>query len=140
VKAGVERFEIEEILDSCMCRGKLQYLVHWKGYNSEDNSWEPASMMFKDVPLVVSKFHDNHPNANSAYIYSMNHPTSSEAIGKRTSTYIWIRIRCWKDLYSAAFVEIPPRSRSSFQLILLLPFLMDIMLALPCEVEWHSKT
>src|SRR5882762_6761474 len=63
VKAGVEEFEIEETLDSRMRRGKLQYLIHWKGYNSEDNSWEPMSMMFKDVPDIVSKFHDDHPSA-----------------------------------------------------------------------------
>src|SRR5882762_1642293 len=63
VKAGVEEFEIEEILDSHIRRGKLQYLVHWKGYNSEDNSWEPASVIFQDAPSVVSRFHNDHPSA-----------------------------------------------------------------------------
>ena len=38
VKAGVEEFEIEEILDSRKHCGRLQYLIHWKGYPSEDNS------------------------------------------------------------------------------------------------------
>jgi len=28
VKTGVEEFEIKEILDSCIRRGKLQYLIH----------------------------------------------------------------------------------------------------------------
>src|SRR5882762_600232 len=63
VKAGVKEFEIEEILDSQTQRGKLQYLVHWKGYNSEDNSWEPTSVIFEDAPIAVQKFHNNHPSA-----------------------------------------------------------------------------
>jgi len=46
-----------------MHRGKLQYLVHWKGYNSEDDSWEPASVIFEDAPKAVQKFHDDHPTA-----------------------------------------------------------------------------
>ena len=62
VKAGVEEFKIKEILDSRMCQGKLQYLVHWKGYNSEDDSWEPTAVIFEDVPIAVQKFHDNHPS------------------------------------------------------------------------------
>jgi len=62
VKAGIEEFKIEEILDSRMHQGKLQYLIHWKGYNLEDNSWEPASVIFEDAPLVVAKFYDNHPS------------------------------------------------------------------------------
>jgi len=36
VKAGIEEFEIKEILDSRNYHRKLQYLVHWKGYPSED--------------------------------------------------------------------------------------------------------
>ena len=29
---GAEEFEISEILDSRINRGKLEYLVHWQGY------------------------------------------------------------------------------------------------------------
>ena len=35
---GVE-YEVEEVLDSRMCRGVLQYLVKWVGYPREENSW-----------------------------------------------------------------------------------------------------
>src|SRR5882724_7787162 len=63
VKAGVEEFEIEEILDSRKFRGKLQYLVHWKGYPTEDNSWEPASVILEDAPEIVQEFHNKYPSA-----------------------------------------------------------------------------
>jgi hypothetical protein len=33
----------EEIKDSRRRRGNLQYLVHWKGYPREDDTWEPAA-------------------------------------------------------------------------------------------------
>ncbi|CAJ0964343.1 unnamed protein product [Ranitomeya imitator] len=35
-------FEISRILDSRWHRGRLQYLVSWKGFDPEDNSWVKA--------------------------------------------------------------------------------------------------
>ena len=35
---GDEEFEVESILDAKLERGKLKYLVHWKGYSAADNS------------------------------------------------------------------------------------------------------
>jgi len=110
VKAGVEEFEIEETLDSCMQRGKLQYLIHWKGYNLEDNSWEPASVIFEDAPLIVSKFHDNHPGAiqhiSSFQIILQVQKLSDNAQLPMSGS----EFATGKDLYSAAFVKIPPKS------------------------------
>ncbi len=34
-----EHYEVEEILDSRLYCGKLQYLVKWKGFGYEENSW-----------------------------------------------------------------------------------------------------
>ena len=34
-------FEVEEILDQQDIDGESHYLVKWKGYNSEGNTWEP---------------------------------------------------------------------------------------------------
>lgn len=38
---GFEEFEVEDILDSRTCKGKLLYLIKWKGYSEIHNSWEP---------------------------------------------------------------------------------------------------
>ncbi|KAF8221606.1 hypothetical protein L208DRAFT_1530915 [Tricholoma matsutake] len=35
---GEPQYEVKSILDSRLCQGKLQYLVHWKGYGYEENS------------------------------------------------------------------------------------------------------
>jgi len=42
---GVKEYEGEQILDSQVFRGKLEYLVHWNGYGIEEDEWRPA----KDV-------------------------------------------------------------------------------------------
>ncbi|CAJ0929529.1 unnamed protein product [Ranitomeya imitator] len=40
---GELEYVVEKILDSRVSRRKLQYLVKWKGYGQEDNSWVFAS-------------------------------------------------------------------------------------------------
>uniref|UniRef100_A0A8C5QB28 Polyprotein n=1 Tax=Leptobrachium leishanense TaxID=445787 RepID=A0A8C5QB28_9ANUR len=53
-------YEIAEILDSRMHRGRLQYLVDWKGYGPEERSWEPASQVH--APDLLRAFHGAHPS------------------------------------------------------------------------------
>jgi len=38
--AGEKEYEVEEILDRQEKRGKTKYLVKWKGYTAEENTWE----------------------------------------------------------------------------------------------------
>jgi len=58
---GEEHYEVEAILDSRVFRRQLQYLVQWKGYNYEHNSWENAVDVHS--PLLVDKFYSTHPGA-----------------------------------------------------------------------------
>src|SRR5271169_558469 len=58
---GEEEYEVEEILDSRLFRGKLQYFVKWKGYTTEENSWEPAENV-ANAANAVEAFHKAHPN------------------------------------------------------------------------------
>ncbi|KAH7287498.1 hypothetical protein KP509_32G058600 [Ceratopteris richardii] len=37
-----EEFEVEHVLDSRISRGRLEYLIHWKGYDISDRTWEPV--------------------------------------------------------------------------------------------------
>ena len=34
-------FEVEEVLDQRILRGKLEYLVHSSGYDINNRTWEP---------------------------------------------------------------------------------------------------
>lgn len=38
---GEEEIEVETILDYRKRRNQIQFLIKWKGYGPEDNSWEP---------------------------------------------------------------------------------------------------
>ncbi|CAJ0968535.1 unnamed protein product [Ranitomeya imitator] len=57
---GELEYVVEKILDSRFSRRKLQYLVKWKGYGQEDNSWVFAS----DVHAadLVRAFHLARPD------------------------------------------------------------------------------
>src|SRR6266481_3997081 len=41
VRDGVEEYEVEKILDSQLFRGKIEYLLCWKGYGVEEDEWRP---------------------------------------------------------------------------------------------------
>lgn len=56
---GVEEQEIEEILASKEQRGKIEYLIHWKGFPSEENEWITESNL--KMPLMRSKNFTDHP-------------------------------------------------------------------------------
>uniref|UniRef100_A0A803K5R9 Gypsy retrotransposon integrase-like protein 1 n=1 Tax=Xenopus tropicalis TaxID=8364 RepID=A0A803K5R9_XENTR len=56
---GVEEFEVQAILDSRYRRGRLQYLVQWKGYTPEDNSWESSTNVH--APQLIRAFHKKFP-------------------------------------------------------------------------------
>ena len=56
---GSLEFQVEKIVDSRYVRRSLQYLVHWKGYGSEERMWVPASEIKAD--RLIRAFHRSHP-------------------------------------------------------------------------------
>ncbi|KAG0592495.1 hypothetical protein KC19_1G257000, partial [Ceratodon purpureus] len=55
-----EEYEVEEVLDSRRRRGKLQYLIHWRGYDISERTWELAANL-ANAPLKVQEFHQRYP-------------------------------------------------------------------------------
>jgi len=56
-------YEVQEILDSKLSRGRLKYLVQWKGYpEPHERTWEPTSNL-KNAPDAIRDFHRTHPSA-----------------------------------------------------------------------------
>src|SRR5882724_726765 len=62
VHDGVEEYEVKLILDSQILRGKLKYLVCWKGYGIEEDEWRPSEDV-KGARRLVSEFHHQNPEA-----------------------------------------------------------------------------
>jgi len=58
-----EEWEVEEILDSHWHQRRFQFLVKWKGFSREHNSWEVASDV--KAPDLVVEYYQKHPAAPS---------------------------------------------------------------------------
>ena len=66
-------YKVEAIRDSAVYAREsesghlpgLYYLVSWKGYPEEENTWEPASAV-QHLRKLISSFHKNHPDKPTA--------------------------------------------------------------------------
>ena len=57
---GSPEWEVERILDRKGSRSRRQYLVHWKGYPDDQNSWEPLRNLRNAMDLV-GEYDQSHP-------------------------------------------------------------------------------
>ncbi len=53
-------FEIDSLVDCRLYRRQLQYLVHWKGYDESERTWESYPNLCH-LPLLLKEFHRMHP-------------------------------------------------------------------------------
>merc|ERR1711997_1345732 len=51
-----EEFVVDRILDKRLKNGKTEYLISWKGFGPEENTWEPKGNM--DCPEVLKGFEE----------------------------------------------------------------------------------
>ena len=56
-----EEWVVEDILDSKLTNQKLRYLVKWKDFVVEHNSWEPRENAH--TPDIIADFYWKHPGA-----------------------------------------------------------------------------
>ena len=61
---NTKHFELDEILDSCICYHCIEYLIKWKGHNDSHNQWIPWYNL--DTRQAIQKFHKQFPNKPSA--------------------------------------------------------------------------
>jgi len=54
-------WEVEEVLDSRWHWRRFQFLIKWKGFSREHNSWEVAS--YVKVPDLIVEYYRKHPAA-----------------------------------------------------------------------------
>ena len=68
-----EEYKVEAIWDSAVYAREsesghlpgLYYLISWKGYLEEENTWEPASAV-QHLRKLISSFHKDHPDKPTA--------------------------------------------------------------------------
>ena len=59
---GNPEYEVEEILDSRLKHGKLEYLVKWSGYTNNYNTWELETNC-ANFPDIINDFYKKNPSA-----------------------------------------------------------------------------
>ena len=57
-----DEYEVDYIVDSWWKGCRLEYLIHWKGYDNSKHTWEPLSNL-SHAKKVISNFIHAHPNA-----------------------------------------------------------------------------
>ena len=57
---GEKEYEVAEILDTRTTFSNKEYLVSWKGYSREENSWEPEANLQK-CQQAISSYYQRHP-------------------------------------------------------------------------------
>ena len=74
-----EEYEVEAVWDSAVYANKLElghltgvyYLVAWKGYPKEENTWKPSSAV-QYLKKLISSFHRDHPEKPTATSLPIN--------------------------------------------------------------------
>jgi hypothetical protein len=75
---GVLEFEVEAILDSRVRQGRVEYLIHWKGYSHEEDTWEPEDNV-KNSAHLIRQFHLDNPSAPRCEDYRIGADTEDDA-------------------------------------------------------------
>ena len=73
VEPESEWYEVQEILDSKILRNRLYYLVKWKGFSVEYNSWYLSTDI--NSSRLIMTFYKYYPSKSRSNIKSSNiHP------------------------------------------------------------------
>ncbi|XP_068618529.1 chromobox protein homolog 3-like [Battus philenor] len=68
IEEAEEEYEVEKVVDSKRIKGKLHYLIRWKGYSAESDTWEPENTL--SCPELINKFNEEAENSKDKDIDS----------------------------------------------------------------------
>ena len=73
-----EEYEVEQILDTREKGRKIEYLIHWKGYRHDEDTWEPLKNL-THCQQLVRQFHLRNPDRPKPALNSKSLPHSNQS-------------------------------------------------------------
>ncbi len=55
---GDGEYEVEDIVDHKIVRGKTSFLIRWKNYDASGDTWEPESSL--SCPEIIANYKEEH--------------------------------------------------------------------------------
>ena len=82
-----EIYSVEKIISKKVVNGKTQYLLKWKGYDSDENTWEPEENL--DCQDLLEEFNKRTAGGKASAIKdeaSGSRPTAASSAGGSSSS------------------------------------------------------